>query len=75
MAFREQVACVGATFIIIHKHYENKIKDRNKRRWWVRQLLQRRKLIVVSVSFWINTQVICLIIFWFFNQTSKRGRF
>jgi len=38
----EQVACVGAAFIIIHNHYKNK-KYRTKRRWWVRQLLQRRK--------------------------------
>jgi hypothetical protein len=29
--------------MIIHKHYKNKMKDRSKRRWWVRQLLQRRK--------------------------------
>jgi formate/nitrite transporter FocA (FNT family) len=39
----EQVACVGAAFIIIHKHYKNKMKDRSKSRWWVRQLLQSRK--------------------------------
>lgn len=43
MASLEQVAFVGAAFKIIHNHYKNKMKDRSKRRWWVRQLLQRRK--------------------------------
>lgn len=43
MVSLEQVVCVGAAFIIIHNHYKNKMKYRSKRRWWVRQLLQRRK--------------------------------
>lgn len=43
MASLEQVTCVRPAFIIIHNHYENKMKDRSNRRWWVRQLLQRRK--------------------------------
>jgi hypothetical protein len=43
MVSLEQVTCVGAAFIIIHKQYKNKMEDRSNRRWWVRQLLQRRK--------------------------------